>query len=88
MISHPAPCGVPAQTIAAAARDLQGAIAVQFRRSPKVRLPVRPRRSVLNEIADLQEFALWCEARKIKPDGPSRALFAIEKHASQQTGHA
>ena len=35
-----------------------------------------------------QEFALWCKARNVKPDGPSRARFAIEKDAAQQKGTA
>jgi hypothetical protein len=35
-----------------------------------------------------QEFAQWCKARNVKPDGPSRARFAIEKDATQQKGTA
>jgi hypothetical protein len=39
-------------------------------------------------IINPQEFALWCKARNVKPDGPSRARFAIEKDAAQQKGTA
>ena len=39
-------------------------------------------------IINPQEFALWCKTRNVKPDGPSRARFAIEKDAAQQKGTA
>jgi hypothetical protein len=39
-------------------------------------------------IVNPQEFALWCKASGVEPNGPSRAAFAIQKDARQQKGSA
>jgi hypothetical protein len=39
-------------------------------------------------ILDPQEFALWCKASGVEPNGPSRAAFAVYKEARQNKGIA